>query len=79
MLGHDVPFSYCRTCGTAGQGLAEAPCRKVFDCWWKTFDVTAFIQAHFTDEQIRQITAPPPAKTATLIDLIQRAQQRDGS
>ena len=41
MLGHEVAFSYCREPGS------ETPCRKIFDCWWETFDVSAFINDHY--------------------------------
>lgn len=70
MLGHDIHFSYCRSPGR------DLPCRKVFDCWWETFDVKAFIEHHFTAEQIEQILAPPPGKTTTLVDLINQARAR---
>jgi hypothetical protein len=67
-LGHEVPFSYCRAPGR------DLPCRKIFDCWWETFDVAAFMKQHYTPEQLQQITAPPPSKASSLIDLIRRAQ-----
>jgi hypothetical protein len=69
MLGHDVPFAYCRAPGHA------LPCRKVFDCWWETFDVTAFIRSHYGEADIAAILAPPPDKAATLVELIERARQ----
>lgn len=69
MLGHDVPFSYCRSPASA------LPCRRVFDCWWETFDVVAFIRGHFSEADIAQITAPRPDKAATIIDLIRKARE----
>ena len=72
MLGHEVPFSYCR------QPAADLPCRKVFDCWWETFDVEDFIPRHFTPEQIERIALPRPDKLASLVELIERAR-KDGS
>ena len=71
MLGHDVPFAYCRA------PARELPCRKVFDCWWETFDVEGFVRAHFREEDIEAILAPPAPKVATLVDLIRRARQAD--
>ena len=70
MLGHDIHFSYCRCPGR------DLPCRKVFDCWWETFDVQDFIEHHFSAEQIEQILASPPGKTTTIVDLINQARQR---
>jgi hypothetical protein len=73
MLGHDVPFSYCRAPGR------DLPCRKVFDCWWETFDVEGFIRSHFSEDQVAEVLAPPPDKAATLVELIERARQaKDG-
>ncbi|OPZ99531.1 MAG: hypothetical protein BWY71_00959 [Planctomycetes bacterium ADurb.Bin412] len=70
MLGHEVPFGYCR------QGCGELPCRKIFDCWFEVFPVEEFMREHYSREQIEKILSPPPDKVTTLIDLIQRAQQR---
>ena len=69
MLGHEVPFSYCRAPGT------ELPCRKVFDCWFQTFDVQAFIRRHFSEQDIRQIGSPRQDKMVTLVDLIAKARK----
>ena len=70
MLGHDIAFAYCRAPGR------DLPCRKVFDCWFETFDVQGFIREHYTTEQIERILAPRQDKAATLVELIQRARQR---
>jgi len=69
MLGHEVAFSYCR------QPAAELPCRKVFDCWWETFDVEAFVRDHFSADQIERMTQPRQDKMVSLVELIERAQQ----
>ena len=68
-LGHDLAFSYCRAPGR------DLPCAKIGDCWWETFDVTAFIHAHYSEDQVRQILAPPPPKVASLVDLIAKARK----
>jgi len=68
-LGHQLTFAYCRAPGTA------LPCRKILDCWFEAFDVRAFLEEHFTDEQIRQALAPPDDKMTSLIDLIQQARK----
>jgi len=72
MLGHDVPFAYCRAPGS------ELPCRKVFDCWWETFDVTGFIRTHYSPDQIARMLAPRPDKLATIAELIERARRDAG-
>jgi len=73
LLGHEVPFAYCR------QGAASQPCRKIFDCWYETFDIQQFMQEHFTEEQIKALTAPPKPKMASLMELIQQAQKNAGT
>jgi hypothetical protein len=72
MLGHDVPFSYCRAPGR------ELPCGRIGDCWWQTFDVEAFVRAHYGEEEIRQILAPPRNKTVSIAELIERARKAAG-
>jgi len=69
MLGHDVPFSYCRA------PARDLPCRRIFDCWWETFDVRAFLSSHFSEDDIARILAPPKHKTVTLVELIERARK----
>ena len=54
---------------------SEIPCRRVFDCWWKTFDVEAFIRAHYSEDDVAKILAPRQDKTATLVELIERARK----
>lgn len=70
MLGHEVSFAYCR------QGGSGQPCRRVFDCWWETFDVEAFMRAQFGEETLQRMRAPRQDKMVSLVELIQRAQQR---
>lgn len=70
MLGHEVPFSYCRIAADT------LPCRKIIDCWYGTIDVERFLKSHFTDEQIRAILAPPRPKITTIVDMIRQAQER---
>jgi len=73
MLGHDVPFSYCRQPGR------ELPCGKVGDCWWETFDVESFVRTHYSEDQIRQILAPPKPKALSLVELIAKARRQSKS
>lgn len=73
MLGHEIGFGYCRL-GGSGQA-----CRKVFDCWFETFDIGGFMREHFTEEDIKAILAPPKPKMASLIEMIQEAQKSKDS
>lgn len=68
MLGHLVPFRYCR-------GMPDGlPCRKILDCWFECFDVAAFVKKYYTAEQIERILAPPKPKMTSLMELIERAK-----
>ena len=69
MLGHDVPFRYCRT----GNGR---PCSKIFDCWYERMPVEDFIRRHYSQEEIDQILSPPKPKIVTLVELIEKAKGR---
>lgn len=71
MLGHEVPFSYCRAPGR------DLPCGKVFDCWYETFDVEAFLRGLFSQDDMARILAPRQDKMASLIELIERARKAD--
>jgi hypothetical protein len=73
MLGHEVPFAYCR------QGASSLPCRKIFDCWFQTFDIESFMKDHFSEQEIQAILAPPKPKMTSLIELIQKAQNHNPS
>jgi hypothetical protein len=70
MLGHEVPFKYCRSVSN------DLPCRRVADCWFTQFDVAAWLSAHYTPEQIAQITAPPAPKLTSLLELIEKARKQ---
>ena len=72
-LGHELEFSYCRL---PGQAL---PCTKIFDCWWETFDVAAFMREHFSPEQIERIGRPAKDKALALVELIEQARKRNNA
>jgi hypothetical protein len=69
-LGHEISFAYCRCPGST------LPCRKVFDCWFETFDIREFMQTNFEQSTIDAITAPPPSKMQTIFDIIRQAQEK---
>ena len=73
MLGHPVPFSYCR------QVNGGLPCRLIADCWHEQFDVATFLSEHFTPEQLQAALAPPKPKLASILDLIEKARRPEQS
>ena len=72
MLGHEVPFRYCRT--QEGERL----CGRILDCWWQAFDVCGFLKGNLTTEEIAKLAnpAPRPPKVASLAELISQARDR---
>jgi hypothetical protein len=69
MLGHDVPFSYCRQPGQ------EIPCRRIFDCWWETVDIKAFVAENFSKEIQEAMTQPPKPKALSILELAEKARK----
>lgn len=69
ILGHLVPFAYCRA------PASRLPCRRVFDCWWETFDVESFIHAHFDESDVERTLSPGPGKASLLLELIEKARK----
>lgn len=69
MLGHAVPFQYCRTASEA------LPCRKIRDCWFEKLPVETYIEENYTPEEQKKIFAPPVPKMASLLDLIEKAKK----
>ena len=71
-LGGPVTFGYCRLSGDSRE-----PCFKVFDCWWERFDVVGYLQQRLPEEKLEELKRTrPPAKVASLVDVIRQAQER---
>jgi hypothetical protein len=70
MLGHLVPFTYCKSPGT------DLPCRKILDCWHERIDIAAFLDEMLSSEEMESITAPPKPKVMQLLELVQKAKIR---
>ncbi len=69
MLGHVVPFKYCRT---VKEGM---PCQKVLDCWFEMIPIQKFVDSNYSEEQVKAFLSPPKPKMVTLIDLIEKAKK----
>jgi hypothetical protein len=69
MLGHPVPFRYCR------QLPDGRPCRLIIDCWQGRFDVVSLLQRCYTPEEIEAILTPPKPKLTSIVELIERAKK----
>jgi hypothetical protein len=69
LLGHPVPFGYCRQ-------LPEGqPCRLIIDCWQGQLDVMSLLQERYTSEEIEAFLAPPKPKLTSLVELIEKAKR----
>ena len=73
MLGHSVPFQYCRT---VRQGI---PCSRILDCWFEVLPIQEFIDKHYTAEQKQRILSPQKSKIETIADIVSRIEQRNKS
>jgi len=69
MLGHSVPFKYCR------KVKEGAPCYKIMDCWFEKIPIEEYLNECYTDEEKKIAFTPPKPKVATLIDLIEKAKK----
>jgi hypothetical protein len=72
LLGHHLNFKYCRT---MSQGM---PCHKILDCWFEMMDIRAFVEEHYSPEQVEAMLAAPTPKISLLVELIEEAKKRDG-
>ncbi len=74
MLGHRLPFRYCRSAND------ELPCRKIADCWYDVFPVLEFLAANYSEEELKAaFGVQPRTRMATLIEIINRARgQQNG-
>lgn len=70
-LGHQVPFSYCRS---ENMGL---PCFKILDCWFEHFPVEEYLRQELTQEEWeRAFHRPVIPKVRSLMELIEQAKKR---
>ena len=68
-LGHEVPFSYCRS---QADGRL---CNAILDCWWEIFDVDTFLREQYPEALAEMIARPPVSRIAALADVIDRTQR----
>jgi hypothetical protein len=69
-LGHRLAFAYCRS--TAG----GAVCSRILDCWFERFDVAGFLREELSAKDFAGLSAPPPPKVVSLVQLIDEARAR---
>ncbi len=70
MLGHYIPFKYCRT---QQNGI---PCSKIRDCFFERIPIQEYIENNFTGEEKQAMFSAPPAKMHSILELIEKAKQK---
>ena len=69
-LGHQIDFAYCRF---ENNGL---PCFKSLDCWYRYFQVEAYLRGQLTSEQWDgAFSKPPQPKMLSLLEMIEQARK----
>lgn len=69
MLGHHVPFRYCRTM------KSDLPCHWILDCWFERIPVEEYIKTYYNEEERLKIFERPKPKIESLIEIIERAKK----
>jgi len=70
-LGHQIFFSYCVVENDGN------PCFKIIDCWFRHFDVEAYLQKKLSPEQWdKLVNRPGKPKVLSLVELIEQAKKR---
>ncbi|MCB2181533.1 MAG: hypothetical protein KQH63_05880 [Desulfobulbaceae bacterium] len=73
MLGHFLPFHYCRT---MKEGL---PCGKILDCWFEMIPIQQFIAENYSKEEQHSIFEPPKSRIDTIVEIVGKVEKdKDG-
>lgn len=72
MLGQPINFGYCRK---SNEGL---PCSRVIACFSPHFEVTAFLEEHYSQEQRDTFLAPPPGRVERMAQALNQAAKAGG-
>ena len=70
ILGHGVPFSFCR------KGVSGQPCRKIFDCWYQSFNIAEFIKRHYAEDEIKELIALSNEKRDSNTELLEKTTKK---
>ena len=69
LLGHEVPFAYCRKMNS------DLPCRNTLECWKGIFAVEDFIRDFYSEEEIARFLEPPKPKLAQIYDIMTQVKK----
>ena len=68
-VGGEVTFRFCRFENNM------LPCRFIAGCWQSQMDIAAFLEAHYSEDELNRIFAPPKPKIESLVGLMERAKK----
>ncbi len=68
-VGGEVNFRFCRFENNM------LPCRFIVGCWQGQIDIEAFLNEHYSEEELDSIFTPPRPKMETLVDLMEKAKK----
>jgi hypothetical protein len=68
-VGGEVTFRFCRSENNM------LPCRFVVGCWQGLVDIEAFLNEHFSEEELNRIFSPPKPKMESLVDLMEKGKK----
>jgi hypothetical protein len=74
-VGGEVNFRFCRFENNM------LPCRFIVGCWQGQIDIEELLSAHYSEEELDRIFAPPKPKIESLVGLIEKVQkekEKDG-
>lgn len=68
-VGGEITFRFCRFENNM------LPCRFIAGCWQGQMDIEAFLDEHYSEEDLNRIFAPPKPKMESLVDLMEKVKK----
>ena len=68
-VGGEVNFRFCRFENNM------LPCRFIVGCWQGQMDIEAFVQEHYSEEELDRIFTPPKPKIESLVGLMEKVHK----
>jgi len=68
-VGGEVTFRFCRFENNM------LPCRFIAGCWQGQMDIEAFLNEHYSEDELNRIFAPPKPKIESLVALMEKVQK----
>ena len=72
-VGGEVTFRFCRYENNM------LPCRFIGGCWQGQIAIEAFLEEHYTQDELNRIFTPPQPKVESLMGLMEKAKKAQES